>query len=98
MVLLYVSCVYGVSSVCLAVGVCILVSMSGRMLYKSVYMRMPCVTVGLVLGVLLPSVRLSGVLLIESLEFCSGYSAISSVFAVAYALWPRAGRVENFFA
>ena len=81
------------SDVCLAVGVCILVSISGGMLYKSVYMRMPCVTVGLVLGVLLPSVRWSGVLLIESLEFYSGYSAILGVFAVAYALWPRAGGV-----
>ena len=56
-----------------------------------VYMCMSCVTVGQSLGVLLPSVRLSGVLLIESLEFCSEYCALSSVFAVAYALRPRAG-------
>ena len=90
--------VYGVSSVYLAGGIswylCLGVSwyLCLGVCYKSVYMRMPCVTVGLVLGVLLPSVRLSGVLLIESLEFYSGYCALSSVFAVAYALRPRAGR------
>ena len=83
----------GRASVYLAAGVYVSWYLCLDVCCKSVYMRMSCVTVGLTLGVLLPSIRLSGVLLIEILEICSGYSAISSVFAVAYALWPRAGRV-----